>query len=130
MVDGRSRTRRELLRIGALGAMASVAGCSSLRSGPTPLEDDEGPEEYTLTVVLEEEDGTPALEASVSIESTEFVPQADAQVPGVDGIVSFELEDGEYLILVESQEFTNAEVPVTIEGEDVEETITLQRGYG
>jgi hypothetical protein len=129
MGDGRSRSRRELLRVGALGAMASIAGCSSLRSGPTPLENGEEPETYTLTVVLEE-NGEPALEASVSIESAEFVPQADAQVPGSDGIVTFSLEDGEYIVLVESQEFTNAEEPVTIEGEDVEETITLERGYG
>jgi hypothetical protein len=129
MSDGRSPSRRELLRVGALGAMASVAGCSSLRSGPTPLENGEEPETHTLTVVLEE-NGEPALEASVSIESTEFVPEADAQVPGSDGIVTFSLEDGEYLILVESQEFTNAEEPVTIEGGDVEETIILERGYG
>ena len=129
MGDGRSHSRRELLRVGALGAMVSVAGCSSLRSGPTPLEEDEGPETYTLTVTLEE-NGQPALEASVSIESTEFVPQADAQVPGSDGIVTFELEDGEYIVLVESQEFTNAEEPVTIDGEDVEVTISLERGYG
>lgn len=128
MGDGRGLSRRGLLRAGAVGTVAATAGCSDLLgSGPGPLEDEE--EEYTLTVFLEE-NGEPATEASVSVESEQFVPQADAQVPESDGVVSFELEDGDYLVLVESQEYTNAEEPVSIEGEDVEMTITLERGYG
>lgn len=130
MGDGRGLSRRRLLRTAAVGAMAATAGCSGLLgTGPGPLDEEE--EEYTLTVFLEEgETGDPATEASVSVESEQFVPQADAQVPESDGVVSFELEDGDYLVLVESQEYTNAEEPVSIEGEDVEMTITLERGYG
>lgn len=130
MADERGCSRRGLLRIGALGALASTAGCSSLRSGPTPLGDEEEPATYALSVVLEEESGEPAFEASVSVESTDFVPEANAQVPDRNGIVTFELEDGEYIVVVESQEFTNAEEEVTIGGEEVEVTVTLQRGYG
>lgn len=129
MADGRGFSRRGLLRIGALCALTTGAGCSSLRSGSTPGAD-EGEETYTLTVVLEEENGEPAPEASVSVQSTQLVPQADAQVPGRNGVVTFDLENGEYVVVVESQEHTNAEVPVTIDGEDVEVTITLQRGFG
>ena len=129
MCDGRGLSRRGLLRAGAVGAMAATAGCSGLLgSSPEPLEDEE-PETYTLTVALEE-NGEPATEASVSVQSEQLVPQADAQVPGNDGTVSFDLEDGEYLVLVESQEYTNVEEPVSIEGEDVEMTIILERGYG
>ncbi|MFC6904455.1 hypothetical protein [Halalkalicoccus tibetensis] len=129
MCDGRGLSRRGLLRVGAVGAMAATAGCSDLISGSGPLEDEE--EEHTLTVFLEDaESGDPATEASVSVESEQFVPQADAQVPESDGIVSFELEDGEYVVLVESQEYTNVDEPVSIEGEDVEMTIALERGYG
>lgn len=130
MVDGRRVRRREMLRAGALCLVAASAGCAGLDSGPAPIGEDDEPETYTLTVVLEESDGEPALEASVSVESDEFVPQADARVPNADAFVTFDLEDGEYIVLVESQEFTNAEEPVTIEGEDVEMTITLERGIG
>lgn len=126
MVDGRGLRRRGVLRAGVLCAMAASAGCSSLGSGPIGEEE---PETHTLTVTLEE-DGQPALEASVSVQSEQLVPEADARVPGVDGIVTFELEDGAYIVLVESQEFTNAEEPVTVEGEDVEVTIPLERGIG
>lgn len=129
MADGRGRSRRGVLRLGACCVLAASAGCSSLRSGPIGP-DEEGPDERTVTVELEEEDGSPALEASVSVESTRFVPQADAQVPDRAGVVSFEVEDGEYVVVVESQEFTNAEEPVTVDGEDVDLTITLERGYG
>ncbi|WP_122090113.1 hypothetical protein [Halalkalicoccus subterraneus] len=129
MVDGRALRRRELLRAGALCATVASAGCPSLRSGSDSVGEDEEPETYTLTVRIEE-NGQPALEASVSVQTAQLVPRADARVPGPDGIVSFELEDGSYIVRVESQEFTNVEEPVDIDGEDVEVTIPLERGIG
>ncbi|MDL5361050.1 hypothetical protein [Halalkalicoccus sp. NIPERK01] len=128
MVDGRGLGRRRLLRIVTAGAMAGAAGCSG--RGSDPIENGDGPRTYTLTVALEEASGDPAPEASVSVQSAQLVPQADAKVPGSDGIVTFDLENGEYVIVVESQEFSNVEEPVTIDGEDVEVTITLRRGFG
>ncbi|MCL7418527.1 MAG: hypothetical protein M8354_11905 [Halalkalicoccus sp.] len=130
MADGRGFGRRRLLRVGGLCAVAASAGCTGLRSGSTPGGNESDTETYTLTVVLEEENGEPAPEASVSVQSRQLVPQADAQVPGPNGIVTFSLENGEYVIIVESQEHTNVEEPVTIDGEDRTVTITLQRGYG
>lgn len=127
--DGGGFSRRRLLRIGAVGAVAASAGCSSLQSDSTSVENDGSSRTYTLTVRLEEE-GEPASEASVSVQSTQLVPQADAQIPGRDGVVTFDLEDGEYIVQVQSQEFSNVDEPVTIDGEDAEVTIALQRGFG
>lgn len=133
MSDERRLSRRGLLRFGALGAIAASAGCSGLGSDSGSDSESIGngtnSRTYTLTVRLEE-DGEPATEASVSVQSTQLVPQAEAQIPGPDGTVAFDLENGEYIVLVESQEFSNVEEPVTVEGEDVEVTIPLERGYG
>lgn len=129
MTDGRGFSRRKLLGSGACCVIAGIAGCSGIRPGSSPTEN--GPEPtYTLTVELVEGSGDPVSEASVSVKTTQLVPQAAAQVPGRDGIVTFELENGEYVVVVESQEHTNVEESVTIEGADETMTITLERGYG
>ncbi|ADJ14986.1 hypothetical protein [Halalkalicoccus jeotgali] len=130
MADGRGLGRRRLLRVGALGLATAAAGCSGSNSNQAPLEDGGESATYTLTVALVEDGGEPAPEASVSIQTAQLVPQADAKVPGPDGIVSFELSNGEYVIVVESQEYTNVEEPVTVDGSDVETEIVLERGYG
>jgi hypothetical protein len=132
-VNGREPggSRRRLLRAAGTLAALSLAGCSGLvPGGPAQVDDDE-PETHELTVRLEEPNGEPAVEASVSVVTAEgFIQRAEATVPDREGVVSFDLEDGEYLVEVESQEYTNVEEPVTVEGEDVEVTVTLRRGYG
>lgn len=124
-------SRRRLLRAAGTLAALSLAGCSGLvPGGPAQVDDDE-PETHELIVRLEEPNGEPAVEASVSVVTAEgFIQRAEATVPDREGVVSFDLEDGEYLVEVESQEYTNVEEPVTVEGEDVEVTVTLRRGYG
>ncbi|MFC7007535.1 hypothetical protein [Halalkalicoccus salilacus] len=58
-----------------------------------------------------------------------MIQRAEAKVPSRDGVVSFDLENGDYIIRTESQEYSNVEEPVSIDGEDVEVTITLERGF-
>lgn len=123
-------SRRRLLRATGTLAALSLAGCSGVvPSGPAQVDEGE-PETYTLAVFLEQANGEPAHEASVSVVTEEgLIQRAEATVPDREGVVSFDLEDGDYLVEVESQEYTNTEEPVTVEGEDVEIRITLQRGY-
>ncbi len=125
--------RRRLLRVagGVAAATVGLAGCSGLDPREAVQTADEEPEQHTLTVRLEEEGGDPATEASVSVVTQEgLIQRAEATVPYRDGVVSFELADGEYVVQIESQEYTNVEEPVTIDGEDVEVTIVLERGIG
>lgn len=121
--------RRRLLRVaGTLAAMAT-AGCSGLVSDSPAQTTGEGPQ-YLLTVRLVDPDGDPVTEASVSVANAEGVIQrAEAKVPNRNGVVRFDLEKGDYVVLIESQEYTNVEEPVTVDGEDVEVTITLERGF-
>jgi hypothetical protein len=123
--------RRRLLRAAGGIATVGLAGCSDLVPGDPVRTADEDAESYTLTVRLEEEDGDPATEASVSVVTEEgLIQRAEATVPYRDGVVTFELEDGEYVVQIESQEYTNVEEPVTVDGEDVELTVVLERGIG
>lgn len=117
--------------VGVAATTVGLAGCSGLDPRESARTADEEPERHTLTVRLEKEDGDPATEASVSVVTEAgLIQRAEATVPGSDGIVSFELEDGEYVVQIESQEYTNVEEPVTIDGEDVELTLVLERGIG
>lgn len=121
--------RRRLLRVGGTLAAVATAGCSGLISDSPAQTSGEGPQ-YLLTVRLEDANGDPVSEASVSVADAEGVIQrAEAKVPGHDGVVTFDLENGDYVIRTESQEYTNVEEPVSIDGEDVEVTITLERGF-
>ena len=123
-------SRRRLLRATGTLAALSLAGCSGVvPSGPAQVDESE-PETHLLTVRLEQANGEPAYEASVSVVTEEgLIQRAEAKVPDRDGVVRFDLENGDYLVEVESQEYTNVEEPVTVEGEDVEITISLERGY-
>ena len=128
-VTGRSG-RRRLLRVGATIAAIATAGCSGLISDSPAQTSSEEPETYWLTVRLEDNNGEPVTEASVSVADAEGVIQrAEAKVPDRNGVVRFDLENGDYVIEIESQEYTNVEEPVTVDGEDVEVTITLERGF-
>ena len=121
--------RRLLSTVGTIATVA-VAGCSGREpNGPAQTTAEE-PETNTLVVQLENSDGEPLTEASVSVVEAEGVIQrAEATVPDRDGTVTFELVNGEYIVEIESQEYTNVEEPVTIEDEDIEVTITLERGF-
>lgn len=124
----RSSRRRLLCSAGTLAAVAT-AGCSGLVSDSPAQTAGEEPQ-YLLTVRLEDPNGDPVSEASVSVADAEGVIQrAEAKVPSRDGVVSFDLENGDYVIRTESQEYSNVEEPVSIDGEDVEVTITLERGF-
>lgn len=123
-----SSRRRLLCAAGTVAAVAS-AGCSGLVSDSPAQTAGEGPQ-HLLTVRLEDTNGEPVSEASVSVADAEGVIQrAEAKVPGRNGTVSFDLENGDYVVRIQSQEYTNVEEPVTVDGEDVEVTITLERGF-
>lgn len=127
--------RRGVIRlVGTLGA-ATTAGClESSDDGrqSTPTTGDERTEGATLTVRVETPNGDPITEVVVfvTIGSTpRWVPDVDGKTPGANGIVRFTLENGEYTVRTRSQEYTNADEPVTVDG-DTEVTITLERGNG
>lgn len=125
----RSSRRRLLCAAGGTLAAMATAGCSGLVSDSPAQTSGEGPQ-YQLTVRLEDPNGDPVSEASVSVANAEGVIQrAEAKVPGRDGVVSFNLGNGDYVVRIESQEYTNVEEPVSIDGEDAEVTITLERGF-
>ncbi|WP_336363812.1 hypothetical protein [Halalkalicoccus salilacus] len=125
----RRSSRRRLLCVAGTLAAVATAGCSGLVSDSPARTAGEEPQ-YLLTVRLEDPNGDPVSEASVSVADAEGVIQrAEAKVPSRDGVVSFDLENGDYVIRTESQEYSNVEEPVSIDGEDVEVTITLERGF-
>lgn len=119
--------RRGLLRASGMCALVALPGCLGLGGESAPL--DESGETHTLTVRLEEADGDPAHEVSVSVSSDEeVVSPAQAKVPNENGVVTFDLAGGDYTVQTESQEYANESESVTIEEGDEEVTITLERG--
>lgn len=120
--------RRGLLRVGGTLALVAVPGCSGLGSGGQSSSDSTDTETYTLTVRLEDPDGDPVTEAVVTISAAgERIPPVQAQAPDENGIVTVELERGNYTAQTRSQEYASASESFTLDG-NVTVTLTLERG--
>ena len=74
---------------------------------------------HTLTVEVQDQDGEPLADATVSVDGEQVTTDAD-------GIATVELEDGEYTVTAEKDGYEEASTDVTIDGEDESVSLTLE----
>lgn len=120
-------TRRNAVRLAAAGSLAAGTGCVDAIPG-LGGRTDESDETYRLQVVVENEEGEPVQEVAVSVESTGGapLPGTTEEIPDGDGVVEFELEEGEYVVRASGRQVEDAEREVTIDGSDEEITLTVR----
>lgn len=146
--------RRFIAATGAIG-FAALAGCSDENSpeeaeepgdeggggGTEEGADDEPADDgeegtYELTVIVETEQGEPAVGAFVTVEADEgdLANDTAEQPADRDGLATFEVSNGDYTVQVDASEAEvgdgEAEEPVTIAGENLEITVTVESGEG
>jgi hypothetical protein len=160
MIDQITKNRRQFLAMAGAAGIAGFAGCTTEPQeeedpeeeeeqedeeesmdddeedpGQKEEEDDEDEdgeteEEYTLTVIVEDETGSPADHARVAIEDDDgrvdgvFAGEDEGQT-NMNGEVEAQLPQGEYTVTAEDQDGDeDAERDVTVES-DEEVTLTL-----
>lgn len=157
----RTPSRRQFVAATGSLALVALAGCADDDEPPEEAEEsddgatdgndgngEEGPEDeedptedadeatYELTVLVETEEGEPAVGAFVTVEDPDGDITDDSAQQPVDeeGQAVFDVGDGEHTIEVDASEAEvgsgEAEETVTIDGADDELTVTVEVGDG